>query len=37
MVWLGFAALYVATFLTYWSMIQYLAAAKDALLNGVHH
>lgn len=33
MVWLGFGALYVATVLTYWSMFQYLAAAKDDLLN----
>ena len=37
MVWLGFAALYIATFLTYWSMIQYLAAAKDDLLDEQHH
>ncbi|MEF1261932.1 CDP-diacylglycerol--glycerol-3-phosphate 3-phosphatidyltransferase, partial [Vibrio harveyi] len=33
----GFGALYVATFLTYWSMVQYLAAAKDDLLNEEHH
>ncbi|CAH0526359.1 CDP-diacylglycerol--glycerol-3-phosphate 3-phosphatidyltransferase [Vibrio hippocampi] len=33
MVWIGYAALYIATFLTYWSMMQYLAAAKDDLLN----
>ncbi|MDV7102935.1 CDP-diacylglycerol--glycerol-3-phosphate 3-phosphatidyltransferase [Vibrio sp. TH_r3] len=33
MVWLGYAALYVAMFLTYWSMFQYLAAAKDDLLD----
>jgi CDP-diacylglycerol--glycerol-3-phosphate 3-phosphatidyltransferase len=33
MVWAGFAALYVATILTYWSMFQYLAAAKDDLLD----
>lgn len=33
MVWLGYTALYVATFLTYWSMFQYLAAAKDDLLH----
>ncbi len=37
MVWIGFAALYIATVLTYWSMIQYLAAAKDDLLNEEHH
>ncbi len=30
---LGFAALYVATLLTYWSMYQYLLAAKDDLLS----
>ncbi|MDD9196747.1 CDP-diacylglycerol--glycerol-3-phosphate 3-phosphatidyltransferase [Aliivibrio sp. S3MY1] len=33
MVWVGYIALYVATILTYWSMVQYLAAAKDDLLN----
>ncbi|MGR6834441.1 CDP-diacylglycerol--glycerol-3-phosphate 3-phosphatidyltransferase [Aliivibrio sp. EL58] len=33
MIWVGYAALYVATILTYWSMVQYLAAAKDDLLN----
>jgi len=33
MVWVGYVALYIATILTYWSMIQYLAAAKDDLLN----
>ncbi|MBB1312455.1 MULTISPECIES: CDP-diacylglycerol--glycerol-3-phosphate 3-phosphatidyltransferase [Aliivibrio] len=33
MVWVGYVALYVATILTYWSMMQYLAAAKDDLLN----
>ncbi len=33
MVWVGYATLYIATILTYWSMIQYLAAAKDDLLN----
>ncbi|GAL15287.1 CDP-diacylglycerol-glycerol-3-phosphate 3-phosphatidyltransferase [Vibrio astriarenae] len=33
MIWLGYAALYIATILTYWSMIQYLAAAKDDLLD----
>ena len=36
MIWLGYAALYIATFLTYWSMFQYLAAAKDDLLNEEH-
>ncbi|MEF1306549.1 CDP-diacylglycerol--glycerol-3-phosphate 3-phosphatidyltransferase, partial [Vibrio owensii] len=29
--------LYIATLLTYWSMVQYLAAAKDDLLNEEHH
>ncbi len=33
MVWGGFALLYLATILTYWSMFQYLSAAKDDLLN----
>lgn len=33
MIWVGYAALYAATILTYWSMVQYLAAAKDDLLN----
>lgn len=33
MIWLGYAALYIATILTYWSMVQYLAAAKDDSLN----
>ncbi|WP_117234605.1 CDP-diacylglycerol--glycerol-3-phosphate 3-phosphatidyltransferase [Vibrio maerlii] len=33
MVWVGYAALYIATFLTYWSMYQYLKAAKDDLLE----
>ncbi|MGR6861912.1 CDP-diacylglycerol--glycerol-3-phosphate 3-phosphatidyltransferase [uncultured Aliivibrio sp.] len=33
MVWVGYVALYIATILTYWSMVQYLAAAKDDLLN----
>lgn len=37
MVWLGYAALYVATVLTYWSMAQYLMAAKDDLLSEEHH
>lgn len=36
MVWLGFAALYVATALTYWSMYQYLMAAKGDLLSEEH-
>ncbi len=36
MVWLGYAALYIATVLTYWSMFQYLAAAKDDLLDKKH-
>ncbi|PJC87894.1 CDP-diacylglycerol--glycerol-3-phosphate 3-phosphatidyltransferase [Vibrio sp. HA2012] len=36
MVWLGYAALYVATVLTYWSMIQYLKAAKGDLLAEEH-
>jgi len=36
MIWLGYGALYIATFLTYWSMFQYLAAAKDDLLNEEH-
>lgn len=30
---LGIAALYIATFLTFWSMYQYLAAAKENLLE----
>lgn len=33
MVWIGYVGLYVATVLTYWSMFQYLAAAKDDLLS----
>ena len=33
MIWIGYVALYVATVLTYWSMIQYVSAAKDDLLN----
>lgn len=33
MVWIGYAALYFATALTYWSMMQYLKAAKSDLLN----
>lgn len=31
-IWLGYVSLYVATALTYWSMYQYLIAAKDDLL-----
>ncbi|PSW21244.1 CDP-diacylglycerol--glycerol-3-phosphate 3-phosphatidyltransferase [Photobacterium sanctipauli] len=34
--WLGYASLYVATVLTYWSMYIYLRAAKDDLLNPEH-
>ncbi|HBV75810.1 MULTISPECIES: CDP-diacylglycerol--glycerol-3-phosphate 3-phosphatidyltransferase [Vibrio] len=34
MVWMGYAALYIATALTYWSMYQYLKAAKGDLLAG---
>ncbi|MFA0125357.1 CDP-diacylglycerol--glycerol-3-phosphate 3-phosphatidyltransferase, partial [Vibrio sp. 10N.261.48.A2] len=37
MVWVGYIALYVATVLTYWSMAQYLMAAKDDLLDEKHH
>jgi CDP-diacylglycerol--glycerol-3-phosphate 3-phosphatidyltransferase len=33
MVWLGYVAIYIATVLTYWSMGQYLIAAKNDLLN----
>ncbi|MEZ8968302.1 CDP-diacylglycerol--glycerol-3-phosphate 3-phosphatidyltransferase [Vibrio breoganii] len=33
MVWIGYLSLYVATVLTLWSMVQYLMAAKDDLLN----
>ncbi|SON48361.1 CDP-diacylglycerol--glycerol-3-phosphate 3-phosphatidyltransferase [Vibrio tapetis] len=36
MVWVGYAALYIATILTYWSMMQYLKAAKDDLLDEKH-
>lgn len=32
-IYVGYAALYIATALTYWSMYQYLLAAKDDLLN----
>ncbi|MES6482634.1 CDP-alcohol phosphatidyltransferase family protein, partial [Cutibacterium acnes] len=37
MVWVGYIALYAATLLTYWSMAQYLMAAKDDLLDEKHH
>lgn len=33
MIWVGYLALYAATILTYWSMFQYLNAAKEDLLN----
>ncbi|OBT12075.1 CDP-diacylglycerol--glycerol-3-phosphate 3-phosphatidyltransferase [Vibrio sp. UCD-FRSSP16_10] len=33
MIWIGYLALFVATVLTLWSMMQYLNAAKDDLLN----
>ncbi|CAM2858900.1 CDP-diacylglycerol--glycerol-3-phosphate 3-phosphatidyltransferase [Vibrio rarus] len=33
MIWIGYLALFVATVLTLWSMIQYLHAAKDDLLE----
>ncbi len=33
MIWLGYIALYIATFLTYWSMMQYLSVAKKDLLD----
>lgn len=36
-VWLGYISLYAAMVLTYWSMIQYLLAAKDDLLDERHH
>ncbi|GHA36781.1 CDP-diacylglycerol--glycerol-3-phosphate 3-phosphatidyltransferase [Photobacterium aphoticum] len=36
LVWLGYAALYVAMILTYWSMYIYLRAAKDDLFNAEH-
>ncbi len=32
----GYVLLYVATALTYWSMYQYLLAAKDDLLSDEH-
>ena len=35
--WLGYVSLYVAMVLTYWSMYQYLKAAKGDLLNAEHH
>jgi CDP-diacylglycerol--glycerol-3-phosphate 3-phosphatidyltransferase len=35
-VWLGYITLYIATALTYWSMMQYLIAAKDDLLAEEH-
>ncbi|OAN13819.1 CDP-diacylglycerol--glycerol-3-phosphate 3-phosphatidyltransferase [Photobacterium jeanii] len=35
-VWLGYASLYVAMILTYWSMYQYLKAAKDDLFHADH-
>ncbi|MCE0492656.1 CDP-diacylglycerol--glycerol-3-phosphate 3-phosphatidyltransferase [Vibrio salinus] len=37
MIWLGYLFIYVATVLTYWSMIQYLKAAKDDLLSPDNH
>lgn len=36
MIWLGYGALYIATLLTYWSMMQYLVAAKSDLLSKEH-
>ena len=36
-VWLGYASLYIAMVLTYWSMVQYLKAAKGDLLNADNH
>lgn len=36
MIWVGYVALYIATILTYWSMVQYLAAAKGDLLAKEH-
>lgn len=33
MVTVGYIAIYIATILTYWSMLQYLAAAKEDLLS----
>jgi CDP-diacylglycerol--glycerol-3-phosphate 3-phosphatidyltransferase len=33
MVWIGYLSLYIAAGLTIWSMLQYLGAAKDDLLN----
>ncbi|ASA54291.1 CDP-diacylglycerol--glycerol-3-phosphate 3-phosphatidyltransferase [Vibrio gazogenes] len=37
MIWLGYISIYVATILTYWSMWQYLLAAKDDLLSEENH
>ncbi|MGF1689334.1 CDP-diacylglycerol--glycerol-3-phosphate 3-phosphatidyltransferase [Photobacterium japonica] len=36
LVWLGYASLYIAMILTYWSMYIYLRAAKDDLFNPEH-
>ncbi|MGF1698001.1 CDP-diacylglycerol--glycerol-3-phosphate 3-phosphatidyltransferase [Vibrio kyushuensis] len=36
MIWLGYAAIYIAMILTFWSMMQYLMAAKDDLLSEEH-
>ena len=35
-VWIGYVSLYIALVLTYWSMYQYLKAAKDDLLHADH-
>ncbi len=37
MIWVGYGSLYIATLLTYWSMVQYLMAAKDDLLSEENH
>jgi len=37
MIWLGYVAIYAATILTYWSMVQYLSAAKSDLLHSDAH
>ncbi|PMH46608.1 CDP-diacylglycerol--glycerol-3-phosphate 3-phosphatidyltransferase [Vibrio sp. 10N.286.49.B3] len=37
MIWAGYIGLYIATALTYWSMMQYLSAAKSDLLNKDYH
>ncbi len=37
MIWLGYLSIYVATVLTYWSMVQYLKAAKGDLLSPENH